>query len=198
MSMQPHFEALYSASSDPYGTRARWYEQRKRDIVTASLPRPRFRSCYEPGCGSGALTVALAARCDALLAADFSTHALLAARQQTANLGHVRLEQHTLPEDWPVEKCFDLVVLSEVGYFLSLQSVRQLADHCAASLSEDGVLVACDWQPPFAERACSTDAWHGALAAVGLPQTVLHTEGDFCLRIWARDPRSVAQREGIR
>lgn len=192
------FDALYRGSDDPYGTRERWYERRKRAIVLASLPRPRFRHAYEPGCGTGELTAALADRCDVLLASDFSPDALRIARARTASLPHVRLARHRLPHDWPVGERFDLVVLSELAYFLPPHEVQALAARCVGTLDDDGVLVACDWLPDFADRASATEAVHAALAAPGLAQIACHAEDDFCLRVWARSPRSVAQREGIR
>ncbi|KQP23669.1 methyltransferase [Pseudorhodoferax sp. Leaf267] len=189
---------MYARSEDPYGTRARFYEQRKRDVLLACLPRPRFRSCYEPGCGNGELTVGLAARCDALLSADFAPAALRAARSRTEHLPNVTLARHALPQDWPRAQRFDLIVLSEVGYFLALPAVREIAQCCASGLDEDGVLVACDWLPDFDTRATSTGAIHSELAAIGLVPLVTHAEDDFRLMVWSRDPRSVAQREGIR
>lgn len=192
------FETLYTQADDPYGTRTRWYEQRKRAVLLASLPRPRFRSAYEPGCGSGELTLALAERCDAVLAADFSPAALRSAGQRTAALPQVRLARHRLPQDWPLGQRFDLVVLSELAYFLPLAQVHQLARHCMDTLDADGVLVACDWRPDFADRASATDAVHAALAAPGLALLATHVEDDFRLCVWARSPQSVAQREGIR
>ena len=179
MDVQPYFDGLYTGSEDPYGVRARWYEQRKRDILLASLPRSRFRHCYEPGCGIGELTVALAARCDAVLAADFSPLALRTARARTSALPQVQLARHALPHDWPQAQRFDLVVLSEVGYFLPLAALRQMAQGCAAVLADDGVLVACDWRPDFAERATATDDVHAALSAIGLPLLVSPCRGRF-------------------
>ncbi len=193
-----YFESLYARSSDPYGVRDRWYEQRKRAIVLSSLPRRRFRRCYEPGCGNGELTVSLAARCDAVLAADFSQHALRAAALRLHALPHVQLAQHALPGDWPAAQHFDLVVLSELLYFLPPAQVRTVAQCCAASLDDDGVLVACDWMQPFAECATPVDAVHATLASLGLPVVATHAEADFRLHVWARDARSVAQREGLR
>lgn len=197
-SLESHFDALYQGADDPYGVQSRWYEQRKRAIVLASLPRARFRKCYEPGCGTGELTAALAARCDTVLATDFSAVALRAARERTAGLPHVQLAQHRLPGDWPADQRFDLVVLSELGYFLPVAAIEALARHCAATLDADGVLLACDWCPDFAERATPTATVHAVLAATGLAPLALHVEDDFVLRVWARDARSVAQREGIR
>ena len=195
---QAYFDGLYAGSADPYGSRARWYEQRKRAVLLACLPRPRFRHCYEPGCGIGELTLALAERCDAVLAADFSASALAVAQERTKGLANVRLERHALPADWPRGQRFDLVVLSEVGYFLQPHAMQQIAQRCAHDLADDGVLVACDWLPDFAGRATTTDAVHAALASIGLTQLVTHAEDDFRLLVLARDPRSVAQHEGIR
>ena len=195
---QAYFESMYVDSPDPYGTHSRWYEQRKRTLLLACLPRARFRHCYEPGCGSGELTAALAERSDAVLASDFSPAAARAARLRTASLPNVRIEHHAIPQAWPQDQTFDLIVLSEIGYFLDGAAMAAIARRCRASLAADGVLVACDWLPDFAERASATHAVHAALAASGLARLAMHREEDFELVVWSRDPRSVAQREGIR
>lgn len=193
-----YFEALYGASDDPYQLRTRWYEQRKRALLLAALPEPRYTSAYEPGCGVGELTAALAPRCDALLASDFSDGAAARARRRTAGLAQVRIEQHKLPDDWPRDRGpFDLIVLSELGYFLDAAAMRCVAQCAGASLADGGTLVACDWRPDFKERVLSTRAVHAALADIGLPRLCCHEETDFLLQVWSHDARSVAQREGI-
>jgi SAM-dependent methyltransferase len=195
----PYFEQLYGASTDPYGLRTRWYEQRKRAALLAALPHPRYRRAYEPGCGAGELTVELAARCDELVAGDFSPRALAAARERTAGLANVRLEVQVMPRDWPQSgPPFDLIVVSELGYFLEAAALKALVERCLASLAPNGVLVACDWRPDFAGRALPTDAVHAAFDATGLARSVRHEEADFLLEVWSRDARSVAQCEGIR
>jgi hypothetical protein len=194
-----YFEELYGASDDPYALRTRWYEQRKRALLLACLRDERFRFAYEPGCGSAELTVTLAARCDHVLASDFSEGALSSARARTQHLANVQIARHALPRDWPVrEGPFDLIVLSELGYFLDAAAMQTLAAHCRASLAEGGTLVACNWQPDFAGRALPTEAVHAALAALGLPRLLRHEEDDFLIEMWSTDARSVARREGIR
>lgn len=196
---RPYFESLYAASEDPYALRHRWYEARKRALLLAALPRERFRSAYEPGCGAGELTLALSQRCDHLLASDFSAHAVDIARKRTSGLTHVHVAHHVLPADWPREAgCFDLVVLSELGYFLDLDDMHLLATRCEETLGADGTLVACDWMPDFRQRRLSTKEVHGALASLGLARLAFHEEEDFVLQVWTRDARSVAEREGIR
>lgn len=193
----PYFEHMYGDSADPYGLRTRWYEARKRATLLAALPHPRYARAYEPGCGAGELTAELAARCDDLLSSDFSPRALASARERTAGLANVTVASHVLPRDWP-DGMFDLVIVSELGYFLDADAMRSLAACCRAALADDGVLVACHWRPDFDARAQSTDAVHAALADLGLARTVHHVEEDFVLDVWCRDARSVAQREGIR
>lgn len=196
---QAYFDQMYGASDDPYGLRTRWYEERKRNLLLAALPARRHANAFEPGCGVGELTFALAARCDRLLASDLSAHAVAVARQRCAALGHVRVERQDLPAEWPdAAGPFDLIVLSEVGYFLEASAMQALAARCDRSLGAGGTLVACDWRPDFAERALPTDQVHAAIDALGLARIVRHEEDDILLQVWSRDARSVAQREGIR
>ncbi len=195
----PYFEQLYGASADPYGVRTRWYEARKRAVLLAALPHSRYVRAYEPGCGAGELTAELAARCDQLLASDFSPGALASARERTAALDNVRIAVHALPDDWPTaDGPFDLIVVSELGYFLDTEAMQSVAAHCDASLGENGVLVACNWRPDFDARVLSTDAVHSAIASIGMTRTARHSEDDFLLEVWCRDAKSVAEREGIR
>ena len=196
---QDYFDRLYGDSEDPYLLRTRWYELRKRTLLLAALPQARYRSAYEPGCGNGELSVALAARCEHLLCSDFSQAAVDAARTRTQALPNVQVARLAQPDDWPqAQGPFDLIVLSELGYFLEAHAMQALAERCKASLAPGGTLVACDWRPDFAERALPTDAVHAALEALGLPRLLRHEESDFLLQLWSSDTRSVAQREGIR
>jgi hypothetical protein len=110
----------------------------------------------------------------------------------------VRVERQTLPADWPFAAGpFDLIVLSEVGYFLEQHDMDSVAQACRRSLSDEGTLVACDWRADFTERVLPTDSVHASLAALGLPLIVRHEEEDFLLRVWTANGRSVARGEGI-
>lgn len=200
-----YFESMYRDNADPYELRNRWYEQRKRAVLMAALPRQRYARAFEPGCGAAELTVELAARCDWLLASDLSEGAIAAASQRTRHLANVHVDRHGLPQDWPHSHGpFDLIVLSEVGYFLDGDAIQKVAKCVADSLAADGTLVACDWRPDFKERVLATDTVHAALASLadladlGMSRLVRHEEDDFLLQIWARDSRSVAQVGGIR
>ena len=66
------FDAFYAGKTDPWGFETRWYEERKRALTLASLPRRRFMSGLEVGCSTGVLTAELAARCDRLTGVDIA------------------------------------------------------------------------------------------------------------------------------
>ncbi|WP_429206786.1 methyltransferase domain-containing protein [Massilia sp. UYP11] len=184
-----HFEALYAASDDPWNVRGAWYEQRKRAILLASLGKPVYRSAFEPGCGNGAMSAALAARCERLLACDGAGAALEAARRALppAARGAVRFERRRLPADWPDGQTFDLIVVSELAYYFELDAASALLARAAACLAPDGELVLCHYLHDFDDRACGTEALHRAVAALpGLAPTLRHQDQDFLLEAWTR------------
>lgn len=194
-----YFDQLYAHSGDPYGVHQRWYEARKRALVLAALLKPRYANAYEPGCGAAGLSLALAPRCERLLCSDFCAGAVEAARARLAHLPQVQVEQHALPQQWPhAQGPFDLIVLSEIGYFMHPEAWQAVAQACAASLRPDGELVACDWRHDFAQRTQSTQQVQDCLGALGLHCQLVHEEADFVLQLWSGDKRSSAQREGIR
>ena len=194
-----YFRSLYGqGEGDPYGVRVRWYEQRKQAVALACLTRPHYRSIFEPACGIGELSLALAARGDYLLATDFDAGALDTARSRAGHLTHVQFEQGSLPQDFPLAQApFDLIVISELGYFLDESELHELAARCRRSLAADGTLLACHWLADFEQRSLPTARVHQILGG-DLVATVRHLEADFELVVWSADGVSVATAEGIR
>lgn len=156
-------ERLHRDADDPWGVDERWYEERKRELVLASLPARRFERILDIGCSTGALTARLVDRLapgGGLVALDASPSAAQAAARRLAEPiaeGTVRLGVAEVPDAWPDDPGsgepggalgFDLVVISEVAYFLSPQRLRRLAARLEASLRSDGVLVLCHWRHP--------------------------------------------------
>ncbi|WP_409932426.1 SAM-dependent methyltransferase [Paraburkholderia sp. BCC1886] len=194
-----YIDELYKQSDDPWKLRDGWYESRKRSLTLALLPRPRYRNAFEPGCANGELTAGLAPRCEALLAADLHERAVLAARERLADQPHVRVEQRTVPHEWPTDAGpFDLIVISEFAYYLDGTDLETLAARISASLTSDGTLLACHWRRPFAEALESADTAHALFdTRCGLTRLAHHDEADLLIDVWSRDARSVAQREGL-
>lgn len=192
-----YFDRLFDQSDDPWGFRSRWYEERKRALTLACLPGSRYRQGYEPGCANGELSAQLAERCERLLVSDVSARAVELARTRLAALTHVQVVQAHLPEAWP-EGRFDLIVISELGYFLDAAALDATADRTRRSLLPGGTVLACHWRRPIRGCALDGDAVHERLARVlGLPTVCEVREADFVLHVWSSDPRSVAEREGF-
>jgi 2-polyprenyl-3-methyl-5-hydroxy-6-metoxy-1,4-benzoquinol methylase len=140
-----HFERLYEASPDPWRFRESEYEQAKYRKTIAALGDRRFRSGFEVGCSIGVLTRLLAPLCARLLAVDMVARPLAAARGACADQPWVRFAQMAVPLEWPNET-FDLIVLSEVLYFLSPADIAAVAEHVAGSLDVDGMVVLVNWR----------------------------------------------------
>lgn len=191
----PYFDRLYRAEPDPWDFRSRPYEVRKRALTLACLPEAHYSTAFEPGCSIGILTSDLAARCDDLLAMDLSALALASARESVPP--NVELRHGAVPADWPPEP-FELVLLSEVGYYLDACDCRGLGQHAADGATD---LVAVHWRHPVDEYPLSGDEVHRILAescsAAGMTHLVEHVEEDFRIDVWSHDPRSVALRTGV-
>lgn len=193
-----YFDDLYHRDDDPWQFSNRWYERRKRALTLAVLPRERFHRALEPGCSIGLLTYDLAQRCDEVLASDVSARAVALARERTADLPGVQVQQFSVPGQWPQGQ-FDLVVLSEVGYYCAGEDLSTLAEVATRCLTQDGVLVACHWRHLVPDYPVDGDAVHAVLRAQpGLTTLAHHQEEDFVLDVFVRPPAiSVAAHEGL-
>lgn len=189
-----YFDALYAKSNDPWSFRTRWYEARKRAITVASLTRERFNSGLEIGCSVGHLTELLSERCESLLAVDISAHAIAEARRTP--LHDVEFVVQDVLGEFPKGQ-FDLIVLSEVGYYWDETELRAVRDRIQASLEPDGVVLACHWRHPVHGHRLSGDRVHEILGEGSWARAVTHVEEDFVLEVFSGDPRSIATREGL-
>jgi LmbE family N-acetylglucosaminyl deacetylase len=194
------FERLHRDTADPWEVAERFYEQRKRALTLASLPRPGFRRTLEVGCSVGALTKDLAAVSETLLALDTSETAVRRTNEALIMNDAASARLATVPRDWPREDGpFDLIVLSETGYFLSSDQLDEVVRLIRASLDDDGVLVLCHWRHPIDGWELDGDAVHERVRRQsGLTTLALHTEEDFLLEVLVPAPAdSVARREGL-
>ncbi len=192
-----HFDALFTRDADPWQTRTRWYERRKRALTLAALPREHYVRAYEPGCGAGETTLALAARCDDLIASDASAAAIAQARVRLAATPNVTVMHACMPHDWP-SGSFDLVVISELGYYLEGHELEHLAGRCRDALSGSGTLLACHWRHPESDLRRTAQNVHAVLhERTGLRRLSHYEDDDFLLDVWSSDARSVAALEGL-
>jgi LmbE family N-acetylglucosaminyl deacetylase len=188
-----YFGGLYDRRSDPWRYETRWYEQRKRALTMASLPRRRYRRALEIGCSTGALTQELAARCDEVVAMDIDARALERVRER--GLDTVTTILADALEGLPAGP-FDLLVLSEVGYYWGASGVARIARQTREIATDDAHLLACHWRRPVEQRDGATDVVHGTLRRAW-KRIVEHREADVVLEVFGMSGDSVAQEEGL-
>jgi len=188
-----YFDRMYADAADPWGFGSRWYEQRKYALTLAALPAPSYEDGLEIGCSIGILTSQLALRCRTLMALDPSSTALDAARTRVPE--GVQLVQGGVPGGWPTGS-YDLVVLSEVGYYLDAADLERLLDLVERDLRPDGTVVACHWRHPVEDYPLTGDQVHDVLGR--WPRLSRTEEEDFLLEVLAPGGgQSVARREGL-
>lgn len=161
-----YFDRLYTASADPWEFESNAYEAAKYAATLAALPCPVYARALELGCSIGVLTRQLAGRCQRLLATDVSAAALARARERCAGLGHVEFERRDLANSFPAGG-FDLILVSEVGYYFSPADLEILRGNIAAALAPGGHLLLVHFtgetnypQTADAVHACFL-AWEG-------------------------------------
>jgi hypothetical protein len=192
-----YFEDALRSEDDPWALRDHWYEERKRALILAALPRRRFRNALEATRFAGILTPALAERCDQLLVADLFRTLRRDTREQLP--AHVRITEIPVPLDWPASEVFDLVVIYELGHHLGPVDSEWLIARSVGSLSEDGVILAVHWRHPIEGRPMRGDEVHDQLREhPDLAVLATHEEADFLLDVLVRPPVvSVALAEDV-
>ncbi|MFY9969162.1 MAG: SAM-dependent methyltransferase [Roseiarcus sp.] len=139
-----YFDGIYATSPDPWRFASSAYELSKYALTLDALPRERYPRALEIGCSIGVLTQELASRCDSILAVDAAAAPLRAAKRRCARLKTVRFEQMFVPEQWPAGT-FDLILLSEVVYYLDEEDVRRLASNVADATPPGADIVLVHW-----------------------------------------------------
>lgn len=150
-----YFEKLYTDNPDPWQFATSGYERDKYAATLAALPDRRFTRAFEVGCSIGVLTRQLASHCDAIVAVDVADAALRQAADRCAGLPGVELAHMVVPEQWP-EGGFDLVIFSEVLYYLGIPGLHEAARRTLASLHPGGAVVLVNWSGPT-DGACTGD-----------------------------------------
>lgn len=195
-----YFDRMYAESPDPWGFTTRWYERRKVALTLASLSQERYESCFEPGCSIGVLTEQLARRCDHVIATDIADSALASAdsRLTTGGVTNVELRQWALGEQWP-EETFDLIVLSEVGYYIAPVDAAQVVANAVGHLGSAGTLLSAHWRRPVAEYPSDGDGFHAVLdRSPGIDRLSRYVDEDVVIEVFvAGEAQSVATREGL-
>jgi SAM-dependent methyltransferase len=158
------FERLYAANSDPWDYRTSVYEREKYAATLAALGDRSFARALEVGCANGVFTRRLAARCEQVVAIDYSPRALALAAEQLSGIDNVRLAHAAFPEQVQ-EGEWDLVVCSEVLYYLDLPALALAVRWLRRALSSGASVLAVSWRGPGETEPLRGDWVHDLLSS---------------------------------
>lgn len=162
---QSFFEAMYREHADPWSFATSEYELSRYKAIVRALQHRRYQRAFEPGCSVGVLTEQLAALCEHVEAMEISPTAAARARERCGCLANVHIACGALPEQMP-SGSFDLIVLSEIGYYFEAEELGQLSEQLLEQLQSNGVLLAEHWLGTSNDHILSGDHVHEILSGV--------------------------------
>ena len=180
------FESLYRRDADPWGYRTRPYERDKYQATLDACGSGPFESALELGASIGVFSAMLAPRCRRLTTIDGAQTAVQAAERALSEHKNVRIVLGTIPDALPAEPA-DLVVASEILYYLGRDALATTLDSLSQVLSRGGRLVAVHWRPTGPDRPVSAESVHRALGALTwLNEIADRSTSDYLLNVYAR------------
>lgn len=155
-----HFRRIYAAGPDPWHFETSAYEQEKYRTTLAMLGDHRFTAGLEVGCSIGILTQMLSDRCETILGIDLLEAPLQTARERCAGRPSIHFDSMQVPRSWPTGH-FDLIVFSEVLYFLNRNDIIRCAAHTRRSTVPNATILLVNWlgrsdDPCTGEEAANT------------------------------------------
>ena len=163
-----YFDRVYAASDDPWSFETSDYEREKYATTLAAIAGKTFPRALEIGCSIGVLTEQLAPQCGYLLGVDASELPLEKAARRLRHLPRVELRQMSLPAEFPDDK-YDLILLSEVGYYWSREDLRNGIEKITDALHPGGTLLLVHYTPYIPDYPLTGDEVHDTFARL-LPE----------------------------
>lgn len=139
-----YFEKVYKENPDPWNFEKSQYEKDKYLKTLECLPKEKYDRALEIGCSIGVLTSQLAERCHQLIAIDISQSALENAKKRLKESLNVTLDIGSIPDNLP-DGSFDLIMMSEVGYYLSMEDLKKAKTEIKKKLNKGGDLIIVHW-----------------------------------------------------
>ncbi|CAM3804913.1 bifunctional PIG-L family deacetylase/class I SAM-dependent methyltransferase [Mucilaginibacter galii] len=154
-----YFQSLYQQTRDPWNFEASDYERQKYQTTLDFLPDSPYPNALEIGCSIGVLTSMLRTKCSHLLSIDISDTALQVAKERLKDYLEVEFEVRAIPHNFP-DGNYDLVVMSEVGYYLSMPDLLLAKDKIVNSLVQGGTLILVHWTHYVVDYPLTGDQVH--------------------------------------
>jgi cyclopropane fatty-acyl-phospholipid synthase-like methyltransferase len=174
------FEERYRADIDPWSYTSSDYERRKYDATLAACAAGRsgpVHCALELGASIGVFSGRLASHCETLVTVDAAPSAVAAARRRLAGVPGVETILGAIPDGIP-RRPYELVVASEILYYLQPDALAATLARVRDCLSPGGRLVAVHWRPAGDERPFTAAEVHARLHAQSWLSAVLARSTD--------------------
>lgn len=176
--MAADFELRYlGTTDDAWGYSNSDLHQLRHSMILDAIPNRPFTSGLEAGCAEGHLTRHLARRVDRLLACDISELAIERARRRNADVENVEFVTADI-RDGLMLKSPDLIVFSDVLYYLAPKEISKVIKECASTIKRDGILLfANEWASHY-RKLTSPDETLELINATGEWNQLSNTKTD--------------------
>lgn len=179
------YERRFQEDPDPWAFETSTYEREKRATTLAACGAALHGRVLELGAANGVLAAELAPSARRLVAVEAVPAAVALARARLARWQHADVVEGCIPMAVPPGP-FDLVVASEILYYLDDVSYALTLEQLPTWLAPDGRLVAVHWRTDGPERPRTADDVHADLAALpGLRSLLDAPTGDYLLTVFA-------------
>jgi SAM-dependent methyltransferase len=156
------FEQKFQTDIDPWNYRNSSFERQKRQVLIKACGFSKRGRGLELGCANGETTRQLAPLCLTLTALDGSLTALEATRRRVHDVASVKFVHARLPDQLP-RRSYDLIVASEIAYYLKPHDLDSLARRLARALEPGGRIVILHHRRLFTDAAQYSAAAHEKL-----------------------------------
>lgn len=190
------FEAKFRATGDPWNYRTSAFEAAKRRVLLRACGAGRLGRGLELACAIGETSRALAARCLTLTATDGARTALETARRLTPPSRRIDYRHGVLPHGVP-RGPFDLIVVSEIAYYLSPHDLDALAGRLIRALAPGGRIVVLHHVVPFDDTAQAPALAQARLCrrlAATMPQVLDRHHGRYRVAAFCRQAGPASMR----
>lgn len=160
-----YFKGVYDANEDPWNFQTSEYEAKKYAATVAALPKEFYGNTLEIGCSIGVLTELLAQKSIRLLATDISEKALGLAKKRCENLENVLFKKLNFKSELPNDH-YDLIMVSEVAYYLSPKDWKAAMENLYEILKSEGNIVLVHWLPEVHDYPQTGDEVHQSFEEV--------------------------------
>ncbi len=187
---EAYFEDLYSQKTDPWNFRESDYEHQKYKRSIAALGSKKYDHCLELGCSIGIQTKMLSQICSTVLAVDISKAAIETAKHNCYRITNVNFETCDVVKSFPKGK-YDLIICSEVGYYLNPTDLLSLFENIDGSVQPNGKLLMVHWTPFVPDYPLSGDEVHERFMSFVEPmekyRELVHERHDlYRLQVWEK------------